>query len=93
MPVHFPHRALLDRQGRIIYTTPNPRRLAVKITTYTKFIVALVGALLTTALVTDWGFDLPPWVAGVSALVTALGVFLAKNSPYVQTDDDPELDG
>lgn len=71
----------------------------MKITSYTKFIVSLLGALLTTVLVVDWGFDLPPWVAGVSALVTALGVFLAKNTPYVEygttlaereaEDDDP----
>lgn len=59
-----------------------------RIGSYTKFIVSLIGALLTTVLVVDWGFDLPPWVAGVSALVTALGVFLAKNSPYVNTEND-----
>jgi hypothetical protein len=63
-----------------------------KIGTYSKFIVALVGFVLTTATALDWGFDFPTWVPAVTSLVTALGVYLWPNSPYVQNDSDAALD-
>ena len=60
--------------------------------TYAKFIIALVGFALTTAITLDWGFDFPQWVPALSSFVTALGVFLFPNKPYVQVDGDAELD-
>lgn len=59
-----------------------------KIGTYAKGIVAFVGFLLTTAITLDWGFEFPAWVPAVSSLLTAVGVYLVKNEPYVQVEDD-----
>jgi hypothetical protein len=63
-----------------------------KASTYAKFIVALVGFLLTTAITLDWGVDFPQWVPALSSLITAVGVYLWPNRPYVQIDDDLALD-
>lgn len=60
--------------------------------TYAKFIVALVGFVLTTAITLDWGFNFPQWVPALSSLVTAVGVYLWPNRPYVQLDGDAALD-
>jgi len=59
--------------------------------TYTKFIVALLGFILTTACSLDWGIEFPRWVPALTSLVTALGVFLFPNRPYVHEagDDTP----
>lgn len=58
-----------------------------KLQSYTKFIISLVGFLLTTAVALDWGFEFPRWFPALTSLVTALGVFLFPNKPYVQLED------
>jgi hypothetical protein len=65
--------------------------MSMKIGTYAKFIVSLVGFLLTTALALDWGFEFPKWAPAASSLLTAVGVYLWPNQPYLKREQDPPM--
>lgn len=44
-----------------------------------KWIVTLVGFVLTTATLLNWGFPLPAWAPAAAALATSIGVYLTPN--------------
>ena len=64
--------------------------LSQKVSHYAKFVVALLGfvVILVTSFVASFGSELPAgtvaWINSAVALVTAVGVFITKNTPVVE---------
>lgn len=52
-----------------------------------KAVAAIIGGLLTTATLLDWGFDIPTWVTAAASLLTAVGVYAIPN---LDTEPEPE---
>lgn len=74
----------------------------MNIAPYRKFVVALLGAAIIIAdeLVAHfgqwWGEVTTGWITGIVAVVTAIGVFLVRNAPLldtISTGGDPFAEG
>ena len=57
---------------------------------YTKSVVAFLGATLTFMLTVPGFTGLPPYVGSIGAVLTFIGVYLAKNKPITEEERDAD---